>query len=301
MMNENKPIFLMLIGIPGAGKTSYAQQLLDKDANFVKFSSDQIREELWGDESTQGDPAKVFALMQKRTVEALKSGRSVIYDATNVTRKGRKQIISVVKPISYVKAQVVWAPIETCIQRDSERKRSVGKEVINKMLHRFQFPYLDEGFDEVEIINTIDFFSKSGDEFDVPSYVTKKMLETNIPHDNPHHKLNIYEHCVEAKNYCELMDFPSHIATAALFHDIGKPYVKKFIDSKGNPSEEAHYYQHQCLSAYICCGFLMYEPYTIWLIQNHMEPYQNSKYYRKLPDRLKHDLDLLHEADVAAH
>ena len=38
-----------------------------------------------------------------------------------------------------------------------------------------------------------------------------------------------------------------------------------------------------------------------WLISTHMDPYLNTKYYNKLPEFLKKQIDLLHEADVKAH
>jgi hypothetical protein len=87
---------------------------------------------------------------------------------------------------------------------------------------------------------------------------------------------------------------------AAWYHDVGKPYTKDFKDSKGNPSKEAHYYQHQCVGAYIACGFIDV-PRVIWLISTHMDPFLNTKYYRNLPPFLKKDIDVLHEIDKVAH
>ena len=48
-------------------------------------------------------------------------------------------------------------------------------------------------------------------------------------------------------------------------------------------------------------GFDTASPYIAWLISVHMDPFLNTKYYNKLPAFLKHDVDLLHEADKAAH
>jgi hypothetical protein len=85
-----------------------------------------------------------------------------------------------------------------------------------------------------------------------------------------------------------------------LAHDIGKPYVKAFVDSKGNACETAHYYQHNCVGAWMSYG-LEYSPFGAWLISVHMDPFLNTKYYNKLPAYLKKRVDLLHEADLAAH
>ena len=291
----DRPTLIVLCGIPGSGKTHYAKQLL-KDTYYINkiihLSSDDIRNELYGDESTQGDPSEVFSLMQKRAVEALNNGLSVIYDSTAMTRKDRSGIITACPKFARIQCNIIWAPIETCIERDAARERSVGKEVIDRMLKRFQAPYFEEGINEIKVILP--------DEFDTDKYEQECLNKMQIPHDNPHHTLNIYDHCVAATMYASNNKFPWDIRVAALYHDIGKPYVKSFTDNKGNLCETAHYYQHHCIGAYMAYG-LMVDPFVVWLISTHMDPFLNTKYYNKLPAYLKKQVDLLHEADLAAH
>ena len=92
-----------------------------------------------------------------------------------------------------------------------------------------------------------------------------------------------------------------YLKYAAFTHDIGKSYTKTFVDSKGNPCDIAHYYGHQAVGAWISYGLHNIEPYIAWLISTHMDPFLNTKYYNNLPPFLKKDIDLLHEADLAAH
>lgn len=290
----NRPKLILLVGIPGAGKTHYAKNYITLQPNTVHLSSDSIRAELYGDESTQGNPAEVFALMQKRAIEALNNGQDVIYDSTTMTRKDRQGIISVCPKFAKIECYIIWAPIEECIKRDAERDRTVGKEVVDRMLKRFQAPFFDEGIDEIKIIKPYKFNSWS--------YYKKNVAEAmNIPHDNSHHTLSIYQHCKEAYEELECTTSNALLLMAAWYHDIGKPYVKSFTDSKGNPCDEAHYYQHQCVGAWMSYGIDDVTPKVAWLISTHMEPFFNSKYYKNLPPFLKRDIDLLHEADLAAH
>ncbi len=284
---------ILLVGIPGSGKTTYAENYISKNDNTVHLSSDKIREELWGNEATQGDNNEVFSLMQSRAINALNNGQNVIYDATNITRKDRAYIIDLCPKFVKIEAHIVWAPIETCIERDANRGRTVGKAVIDKMLKRFQPPYYDEGIDEIKLIRP--------DNFSYDKYNDRIIKNLKIPHDNPHHSVGIFEHCLEAHKYA--LANPKcndDVRTAAWLHDIGKPYTKAFVDSKGNKCDTAHYYSHHNLSAYLSYGMCK-KPYVAWLIGNHMEPFFDSKYYKNLPYFLKHDIDLLHECDLNAH
>ena len=295
-----RPKFIMLVGIPGSGKSTHAK-CLARNANAIHLSSDSIRAELYGDEATQGNPSEVFEIMHKRTLEALANGNNVIYDATNITRRDRASILSKIPKYVQTECHIVWAPIETCIERDSKRERSVGKEVIDRMLKRFQAPYYDEGFDSIEIFRP--------DYFDAEIYTENIVTSNKIPHDNPHHAYPVDEHCRAAGDYLYSRinsvggnSKEWQLVKAAYSHDIGKGYTKSFKDTKGNVTEIAHYYQHQCVGAWMSYGLqYMTTPYIAWLISTHMEPFFKSRYYLNLPPFMKKDIDLLHEADLNAH
>lgn len=304
---------IILCGLPGAGKSSYAEQLLSEwtifeDVDAVIHSSDAIRKELFGDAGSQEDNSRVFELMRKRVREDLRAGKNVIYDATNVTRKARKSAIACAHPTNdTIECHVVWAEPEECVRRDSLRERKVGPEVIDKMIRRWQSPWKDEGFDAVRV-----FLNQ--DDFNQVKYVAAKTSDMHIPHDNPHHQLGIWEHCmqtyanivVDHKNN-KYIDFNS-LAAAALWHDIGKPYTKFF-----KPGETvAHYYDHHCVGGYLVYGLFLNPKlmgildkdklcFISWIVANHMEGFFDSKYYKELLPQWKWYLEALHTADLAAH
>jgi predicted kinase len=305
---------IILCGLPGSGKSSYAENCVklnnffDSETEIVVHSSDAIRAELFGDANSQEDNGRVFELMRKRTREDLKAGKTVIYDATNITRKARKSAIACAHPVNdTIECHIVWADPEECIRRDSLRDRQVGAKVIDKMLRRWQSPWKDEGFDVVDII-------LNQDNFDQVRYVAAKTSDLHIPHENPHHQLGVWEHCVQAyvnivADYTgkTFIDFDS-LAAAALWHDIGKPYTKFF-----KPGEiTAHYYDHHCVGGYLSYGLFLNKQlrsledadkicFISWIISNHMEPFFNSGYYQKLPSRWKWYIDAIHGADTRAH
>ena len=63
----NRPSLILLVGVPGSGKTTYAEKYVEEHPNTIHISSDRIRAELWGSEATQGDNNEVFSLMEYKT------------------------------------------------------------------------------------------------------------------------------------------------------------------------------------------------------------------------------------------
>ena len=57
------PNFIMLVGLPAVGKDTWANEYIKKHPNTVIHSSDDIREELYGDASCQNNPEKVFEII----------------------------------------------------------------------------------------------------------------------------------------------------------------------------------------------------------------------------------------------
>lgn len=289
------------MGLPGSGKSSYAKEYLkDHPEDTIWCSSDQIRKELYGDESIQGNANTVFQTLHKAVSKYLKNGYNVIYDATNVTRKSRKSIISIGKNIGvHIHGVIMWASLEECLNRDNLRDRTVGTQVIDKFIKRWESPYYDEGFDSLEIIYNSDVW---------PLEYTQTLFKNmKIPHDNPHHSLGIQEHCLLAEKLIS-KEIPGNgkFQLIMRYHDCGKPYTKFF---KEQDPTHAHYYSHNNVGGYLIYGiyagledeFREDILFISWAITNHMEPFFNSTYYKTMNPKLKYFIDIIHKCDRGAH
>lgn len=149
-----KGIFIMLIGISGAGKSYYANKLKEDKNNVMVLSSDKIREELWGDEECQREPKKVFQLMEQRAIAALNMGMTVVYDATNIEKSKRIATLAKIKPHTcYSFCIVCEVDIEEAKARQYCRKRFVPFGVIERQYVRMhnEFPTADEGWDDIRL------------------------------------------------------------------------------------------------------------------------------------------------------
>lgn len=103
----NRPTLIILVGPPGAGKTTYANKYIEEHPDTTHLSSDSIRKELHGDESIQDNPGEVFAIMQRRAIDGLNFGYDVIYDATSMTRKDRAGIIALCPKFAKIECHIV--------------------------------------------------------------------------------------------------------------------------------------------------------------------------------------------------
>lgn len=143
--------FIMMIGIPGSGKSTFAEKIA-KDENAIVISSDNLREELFDNVWEFKKNNLLFGEMFQRTHTYLSQGKSVVFDATNIRRSQRKQILKKFKPY-YKECYYLKTPLEKVLRQNLMRNRHVPEEVIVRMYNRIQEPELIEGWDKVNIID----------------------------------------------------------------------------------------------------------------------------------------------------
>lgn len=270
----------MTIGLPGSGKTTFVRSL-----GGYHVSSDDLREEGFDDPWNE---------MGRRTIEHLKAGETVIYDATNLTRKKRRSILCEAKKYTYTVALVMLTPLSECLERNSQRGRKEPEEVILKYMSLFEYPTPNE-FDTVLVCQ---------DSID-------PLKIEDIPQDNPHHKYSLLEHLrLTARYVAEEAGYADYaLLQAAGAHDIGKYVTKSFTDYKGNPTEHAHYYGHENAGAYMWFTSNMWSTeneHIGRLINYHMRPFRwSSPKARKRDEEdfgpeLTHELEIINRADIKA-
>ena len=305
--------FIMMVGLPGSGKSTKAKELAIKNGALI-VSSDTIRKKLYGDENIQGNSTEVFNQMFNETVRILKY-QSVVYDATNLSIKNRRGILLKLQSLSNIRkiAYVMRTPLAECKRRNALRDRVVPEEVIDKMHNNFYIPLLGEGFDQVvfDDIKYSDEFGRMEDCWVMNYYDCMKGFHQH----NMHHQYTLDMHCRKVYDYLvKYGDYKNkHInislMLAALIHDYGKILTQSF-DEFG----QAHYYQHHCVGAYTVMANGMVDvqmpPEVFYrmlvLINYHMNPYQwkeldTVEKYKAYFGNVYDDLMLLHRADKEQH
>ncbi len=160
-MTEPLPIFLMLIGIAGSGKSYWIKNNVKND-EFVVVSSDALRRELTRNVSDLSQDKVMWPLAKEKVIEALSSGKNVILDATNVNGYHRRNFIKDLPPCRLQAKLFPFDPekAKERVKQDIENKvdRShVPMDVIDEMHRQFESyctPALlkKEGFEKIEEI-----------------------------------------------------------------------------------------------------------------------------------------------------
>ncbi|MBW4559840.1 MAG: AAA family ATPase [Mojavia pulchra JT2-VF2] len=145
------PQLLLLIGLPGSGKTTLAKKLQAECPQMQVISTDVIRGQLFGNEAIQGPWLLIWRAIQEELQQVLAAGKTAIYDATNVQRRHRREIITLARDLGFTHITGIWAntPVWLCLTRNKRRSRQVPEDVIWRMHRQLRDapPSLEEGLD----------------------------------------------------------------------------------------------------------------------------------------------------------
>lgn len=133
------PTIYLMIGVPASGKTTWAKEKLKELDNAIYIGSDSIRLELWGNEQDQQHNRETFQEVFNRIAKAAKEKKNIVYDATNISRKEKENILKLLTN-DYTKIGVKMStPIKDCYKRNLKRNRIVPEKVIGKMEVRMTY------------------------------------------------------------------------------------------------------------------------------------------------------------------
>lgn len=285
---------IVMFGFPGVGKSFAAQKIAERFNAYIA-SSDAIREELFGTAACQDDSNRVFGILQHRAGEELKAGGSVIIDATALIRKYRVSNLKTYEG-KFKKAIVVacCTDLDIAFNQNISRDRHVPEDVILRMFKTMSFPRMDEGWDEIYLLQHPNNNKTLEDYLDECE---------GVLHNNTHHPLNIKDHMLACESYLNKTYDDSIAAHAARYHDIGKPISKDNKLRKGKDIIEdkfSHYYGHADISAYLIACAIDGTMEDLILSLYHMDHYFNKTHldsFEKLYPELKDSYLRLTEAD----
>lgn len=337
-MEAEQASFLMLVGIPASGKSTFTEEIMEGRDDVVLVSSDKIREELLGDVNNQDSNTNVFTEMTKRTKSALQNGQHVIYDATNLNRKKRRGLLQQLPKNTYKTVVYMATSHKTSSIQNMNRERVVPTDVIDRMYKNLQIPIYAEGWDNivfhhddetmnnelpkqfVDAVRAEVLFNREGLELMnfLATYFDEFFKIYDLAQDSKWHSLSVHRHTYYVykhvlDNYETDNEEEKEIMLwTALLHDTGKHSAKSFTNFKGEETRYANFIGHEYVSSQLAVAFLKRMGFkkefihtVSTLIQFHMYLLDEKASHKKLVDLVGKDmfekLEFLREADTLAH
>lgn len=143
LLQRHIPTIVLLVGLPGSGKTTYAEQYKN-NPQWVVISQDQLLK------------LDKCILM---TQDAVANGKNVMIDRCNTTMAQRAHWVKIAK--QYHVHAVCWilsTPVDECKRRASSRpehptlSRMSANRVISMLARTYTVPLLAEGFASVQML-----------------------------------------------------------------------------------------------------------------------------------------------------
>lgn len=134
--NKNRVIH-MLKGLPASGKTTLALEMV-KEEKVKRISKDDLRAMLHGGKYSTETELFVLNVRNEIVKLALLRGFDVVIDDTNLNPEHEKNLRYLADVLGcQFNVIEMDTSLEECIQRDKERSKSVGEDVIRGMYEKY--------------------------------------------------------------------------------------------------------------------------------------------------------------------
>lgn len=155
-MPKTNNVVLVLVGLPGSGKTTFAQKFAQKHS-FIHINSDHTRRSYFPNPSLKPEERKkVYQKMFDLTIECLKRGENVIFDGNLITNTERKKALSIFDGKAKVFFIIFEVPVNVALNKALGRQKDdtgfykpMRKNLAQKM--HSQFEKIDESLPHVTI------------------------------------------------------------------------------------------------------------------------------------------------------
>lgn len=145
---------ILMCGLPGAGKDTWISQHCE---NWDKVSLDDLRAEMGiSPEANQG---VVLQAAKERAREHLRAGEDFVWNATNLARQKRAELLSLIRDYGAHTCIVYIEPeLDTIYAQNRGREAQVPPKAFGRMLSKLEPPRIDEAHSVMWDVKSGPFF-----------------------------------------------------------------------------------------------------------------------------------------------
>jgi predicted kinase len=247
---------VMTCGVPGCGKTTFAQEWLKKDpTNRSRANRDDIRALIGHSSQHNGavEFEKLVTEVQDKTIWAgMKAGRSVIVDNTHLQMKYYLNMEILLQdfanqfnvPVRLL-VEVLDVDYNTCLARNNARDRVVPEDVVSRMYDKFKkIKPLIKKYEKPQIIHPL----QKGRLY-TPGKPTAIICDIDgtvgdLSHRDPYDFSKVLDDDVHEDIVCILNTLAQHFDATIIFvsgRDIScMPDTKLWLEASGIPWDELY-------------------------------------------------------------
>jgi predicted kinase len=145
------PTLYLMCGIPGAGKSTWAHNHMEKNDRYV--SRDEIRFSLVDeDEEYFSRETQVFEEFVRKINLNLSLGFNTFADATHINSASRRKLLKRINGYDKLEVIHIDTPLIVAYERNEKRKGTrsyVPQSAIHRMYYQFEQPTFLEGFSTI--------------------------------------------------------------------------------------------------------------------------------------------------------
>jgi predicted kinase len=149
--------FWFLIGLPGAGKSTFAEAILKKYPESIRLNHDSLEHSFFFGKFTKDRREFDERVVKTIAEQALSTGYNVILDNTHVSKRHYNEYMDLIAKLNKNSEQFsiefilidfinplsdYYVTVEECIYRDSQRLVPVGEKVIRSLHETYKKEWL---------------------------------------------------------------------------------------------------------------------------------------------------------------
>lgn len=139
---ETRCEVVLMSGLPASGKSTWVARNFK---GMEVISPDAIREELDIEPTDRDGQGKVAQVAKARAKELLRAGKGFVWDATNISRDMRGQLVALCAGYgATVRVIYVESSVDEMLRRNRNRARQVPEAVMVRMLQKLEIPSVTE-------------------------------------------------------------------------------------------------------------------------------------------------------------